>query len=275
MGIYNLRVYEYADSIQLRVYNKPIYNSENVPKVPLINLSDGELKIVHTSELSGKDISVHTSELSDKQNERSTQSSMNRTVQKIYEISRANLWEYFLTLTFDRKKLDSSDYDLLCDKVSKWLNNLRSRYAPDMKYLIVPELHKDGIHYHFHGLLANIGNIKLIDSGIKKNGHVIYNLSNWKYGFSTVSKVQDSNKVSSYITKYITKELCSVSKHKRRYWASNNCERAKVTVYNLFYEDISDFIERNMSYIKYASNVIIEPAGLSINYIELEKGDYA
>ena len=28
-----------------------------------------------------------------------------------------------------------------------------------MKYIIVPELHKDKEHYHFHGLLANVDNL--------------------------------------------------------------------------------------------------------------------
>ena len=286
MGNYNLKVYEYADGIQIRLYNQPITSHEKVLPVPLAKpyefkelkkvhtseLPDNSEK-VHTSELSDNPEKVHTSELLDKQREHAIQSSMNRTIQKIYEISRANTWEYFLTLTFDRNKLDSSDYNLLCDKVSKWLNNLRSRYAPDLKYLIVPELHKDGKHYHFHGLLANIGNITLTDSGIKKNGHTIYNMANWKYGFSTVTKVIDSNKVSSYITKYITKELCAVSKNKRRYWTSKNCDTAKVSVYNLPYEDISQFLDNNLQSIRHTSSVTIESAGLIINYIEMEKGE--
>lgn len=286
MGNYNVKVYEYAEGIQLRLYNQPITSHEKVPAVPLAKpyefdeppkvhtseLPDFSEK-VHTSELPDNPEKVHTSEPSDKQKDHALQSSMNRTIQKIYEISRANTWDYFLTLTFDRKKLDSSDYNLLCDKVSKWLNNLRSRYASDLKYLIVPELHKDGKHYHFHGLLANIGNITLKDSGLKKNGHTIYNLSNWKYGFSTVSKVMESNKVSSYITKYITKELCAVSKNKRRYWSSKNCDTAKVSVYNLPYEEISQFLENNIQSICHASNVTVESAGLIINYIEMEKGE--
>lgn len=286
MGNYNLKVYEYADGIQIRLYNQPIINGEKVPPVPLAKPYESDevpkvhtselfdsLEKVHTSELPDSPEKVHTSELLDKQREHAIQSSRNRTIQKIYEISRANLWEYFLTLTFDRTKLDSSDYNLLCDKVSKWLNNLRSRYAPDLKYLIVPELHKDGVHYHFHGLLSNIGNITLKDSGKKKNGHTIYNMANWKYGFSTVSKVKESNKVSSYITKYITKELCGISKNKRRYWSSKNCDTAKVSVYNLPYEEIERFIERNMQSIRHASKVVVEPAGLTINYIEMEKGE--
>ena len=274
MSNYNLKVYEYADGIQIRLYNQPITSIEKVPPVPIAKpYEPEELPKVHTSELSNNPEKVHTSELLDKQREHAIQSSMNRTIQKIYEISRANIWEYFLTLTFDRNKLDSSNYNLLCDKVSKWLNNLHSRYAPDLKYLIVPELHKDGKHYHFHGLLANIGNITLKDSGIKKNGHTIYNMSNWKYGFSTVTKVKDSNKVSSYITKYITKELCAVSKNKRRYWTSKNCDTVKISVYNLPYEDISEFLDKNLQSIRHTSSVTIESAGLIINYIEMEKGE--
>lgn len=274
MGNYNLKVYEYTDGIQVRLYNQPISINEKVPPVPLaVPQESEEPQRVHTSELSPKAEKVHTSELPCKQKGHAIHSSMNRTIQKIYEVSRANIWDYFLTLTFDRKKLDSSDYNLLCDKVSKWLNNLRSRYAPDLKYLIVPELHKDGIHYHFHGLLSNIGNITLTDSGIKKNGHTIYNMANWKYGFSTVSKVVESNKVSSYITKYITKELCAVSKNKRRYWTSKNCETAKVSVYNLPYEEIERFIDNNVQLIRHTSKVVVESAGLTINYIEMEKGE--
>ena len=272
MSNYNLKVYEYADGIQIRLYNQPITSIEKVPPVPIAKpYEPEELPKVHTSELLNHSKKVHASEPSEKQREHVIQSSMNRTVQKIYEISRANIWDYFLTLTFDRNKLDSSNYNLLCDKVSKWLNNLRSRYAPDLKYLIVPELHKDGKHYHFHGLLANIGNITLKDSGIKKNGHTIYNMSNWKYGFSTVTKVKDSNKVSSYITKYITKELCAVSKNKRRYWTSKNCDTAKISVYNLPYEDISEILDKNSQSIRHASSITIESAGLIINYIEMEK----
>ena len=273
MGIYNIRCYEYADSVQLRVYNRPFITTEDVAETPLAVSYEDLQEEVHTSELSEESEKVHTSELSKEREERSNQSSMNRTIQKIYEVSRANNWEYFLTLTVDRKKIDSSNYDLLCEKVSKWINNIRTRYAPDLKYIIVPELHKDGIHYHFHGLLSNIGKLKLVDSGVKKGGQTIYNLANWKYGFSTVTKVQDTGKVSSYITKYITKDLCAVSKGRRRYWVSKNCDRAKLSVFNLPVEDITEFLDNNAHQIQHASTVVIERAHLSVNYIDLSKGE--
>ena len=232
MGSYNLKVYEYADSVQLRLYNQSLTYDEKVPSVPLIEPVEPMEK-------------VHTSELSEERKEKSALSSMSRTVSSIYEISRANTWEYFVTFTFNRNLIDSSDYDLLAEKVSKWFNNLRSRYAPDLKYLIVPELHKDGIHYHFHAVISNVGNICFVDSGVKKKGHTIYNLDNWKFGFTTASKVLDSGRISSYITKYITKDLCANTLNRRRYWVSRSTVSKPIEEYfNIDFDNIDDYIKK-------------------------------
>lgn len=178
-----------------------------------------------------------------------------------------------LLLIIDECQLmfNARDYDLLSDKVSKWLNNLRSRYAPDLKYLLVPELHKDGVHYHFHALIANTGNIQFIDSGIKHNDNIIYNIGNWKFGFTTASKVIDSARASSYITKYITKDLCSVTKFKKRYWSSRNCDRPKVRTYCLPYEEIGKFLDDNIHLLQYTKEVVIDSCGLAVTYIEMKK----
>lgn len=260
MGLYNVKLYEYADSFQFRMYEKPVEYSERLQKFSERSENQTENK---------KDDTERTQE----QKDRSDFSSRSRTVNQIYEIARANKWEYFLTITFDRKKIDSSDYDLLCSKVSKWINNIRSRYAPDLKYLLVPELHKDGVHYHFHGLLANIGSMKLTDSTVKIRGQQIYNLENWKYGFSTVSKIKDSGRASSYLVKYITKELCAVSMGKKRYWCSRNLDRPVITVYNLPYEEIERILFDNLQSIRHTSESVISSCGMSVTYIEMIKGE--
>ena len=153
MGVYNLKVYEYADSVQIRMYDKAIVYSERVKPFRTFGKENDDLE------------SVQFSERSEEQIKRCAVSSKSRTINQIYEIARANIWDYFLTLTFDRRKFDSSDYDLLCDKVSNWLHNLKKRYAPDLKYLIVPELHSDmafllflrfPIPVKFHLILLNI-----------------------------------------------------------------------------------------------------------------------
>lgn len=259
MGSYNLKVYEYATGLQLRMYNQTLIYSEKNPSVPLI------------SPIDEADEEVHTCELSEERKERSSQVSASRTISTLYEIARANVWEYFVTFTFNRQKIDSSDYDLLSDKVSKWLNNLRSRYAPDLKYLLVPELHKDGVHFHFHALIANTGNIEFVDSGVKHKGTTLYNIGNWKFGWTTASKVIDSGRASSYITKYITKDLCCVTKYKKRYWASRNCDRPKVRTYCLPYEEIGKFLDDNMHLLQYTKEVVIDSCGLAVTYIELKK----
>ena len=115
MGSYNLKVYEYATGVQLRLYNQTLIYSEKNQSVPLI------------SSIDEADKKVHTCEFSEERKERSCQVSASRTISTLYEIARANIWEYFVTFTFNRQKIDSSNYDLLSDKVSKWLNNLRSR----------------------------------------------------------------------------------------------------------------------------------------------------
>ena len=259
MGSYNLKVYEYADSIQLRMYNQSLIYDEKVATTPLIEPSE-EFKKVHTSELSGE------------RKENALKWSMSRTKSSIYEIARANIWEYFVTFTFNRFLVDSADYDLLSIKVSDWFHNLKRRYAPDLKYLIVPELHDDKVHYHFHAVIANVGDIKFIDSGIRWKGQIVYNLDNWKFGFTTATKVIDSGRISSYITKYITKDLCAVSKYKKRFWCSRNCERAKVRTYNLPYEEISEFLTNNIHLLRHTSEVSVESCGLEVTYIEMAKG---
>lgn len=148
-------------------------------------------------------------------------SSFNRTVNELYKISRQCNWQYFITLTYDGAKVDRYDFDLCMKKANNWFRNQHKRYSPDLQYMFVPEQHKDGA-WHVHGLLARVGNMSFVDSGKKVNGKIIYNLDGWKLGFSTAMKVYDTKGVSTYITKYITKELCEVTKGKRRYYRSRN-----------------------------------------------------
>ncbi|XCP83781.1 hypothetical protein ABXS75_11905 [Roseburia hominis] len=149
----------------------------------------------------------------------------------IYDIAKSNRWEWFFTLTFDPEKVNSFDYSECSKKLSQWLKNIKNRGNSELKYLIVPELHKSG-RWHFHGLFAGCDNMEFTDSGHRdKKGRVIYNIGRYKLGFSTVTKIDDMQKACSYIVKYVSKELCSVTKGKKRYWASNNCDKPVIDEY--------------------------------------------
>lgn len=69
--------------------------------------------------------------------------------QSAYEKALANsdLWEYFATLTLDRKKQSRYDFQSSFNHVVKFLQRR------GVRYFIVPERHKDGA-WHFHALLS-------------------------------------------------------------------------------------------------------------------------
>lgn len=147
----------------------------------------------------------------------------NRAKNNVYDIARANLWDWFLTLTFNPDKVNRYDYSECLKKLQKQFNNIRSRYCPNMRYLLVPEFHKDG-GVHFHGLIANCDLVHFTPAinphtgqQIVQKGLEIYNWNLYTLGFCTATSVQDTKRVSNYITKYITKSQIDLMKGKRRF----------------------------------------------------------
>lgn len=263
---YNVRLYDYLHSQQIRIYSRTVSCKDDI--------SDIKDNLLTTSDNGGggdgSDVMVSDNEpVQDP--DRSKKVSVNRTKQKIFEIARANSWDWFVTLTFDREKIDSSNYDVLIKVVRKWLNHVKERKCWDMKYLMIPELHKDGIHYHFHGLWADCDGLNFVDSGIVKSGKKVYNIADFKYGFTTATKVEDTKRVSSYISKYITKELENHIKGKRRYLASKNCATANVIDYCMTDEEIKTLIESLSEDITHMKTEDIPVAAQRIRYIELKK----
>ena len=171
------------------------------------------------------------------------------------------------------------------DKLTKGkrASSLIRRYAPDQKYIIVPELHKDKRKWHFHGLFANIGKMSLDFSGKvcigkyiydyvqKPFATKIYNIPLWKYGFSTATVIRDPSRASSYITKYVTKDLCRVLPNQHRYLASQNVDKPIERVFNVAYEDLTRIYRKYLGQIAYMSKVKIPDAGQEIIYMELSK----
>ena len=172
----------------------------------------------------------------------SLMSSYNRTRSALYSYARQCNWEYFVTFTFSKTKIDRYDFTACMSKVRVWFNNTRQRKAIDLKYLIVPEQHKDGA-WHVHGLIASVGNIEFSDSGKRYKGQIIYNLTGWKNGFSTATKIVDTYKASAYIVKYITKELCSITKGKQRYYVSQNIPKPVVSTALIDTPEVDNFIQ--------------------------------
>lgn len=199
--------------------------------------------------------------------------SFNRSKQMVFAYSRSCSWNYFCTFTFNDSKIDRYNYDDVSKAFRKWLNNIKKKYAPNLKYLFIPEQHQDGA-WHMHGLIAGIGDIELIDSGHKYNNEVVYHCKHYKLGFNNITKVTDIKRVSSYVCKYITKDMCNLIKGKQRYFVSQNLPKAEVI--EQLYEPSK--IERKDFIIELADSIgkdichiqVKENAFHKIYYIELE-----
>lgn len=130
--------------------------------------------------------------------------SMRRARAKLRRLALANDFEYFVTLTLDRQKIDRYDPKAITRALNTWLDNMVRRNG--LKYILVPELHRDGA-LHFHGFFAG-KNLPVVDSGHKDNcGETVYNLSQWGYGFSTAIRLRgEYPRAVGYVCKYIGKQ---------------------------------------------------------------------
>lgn len=194
--------------------------------------------------------------------------SLGKTRNTIYNIARSNVWKWFITLTLSPEKADRSDYDQVTKKLQNFLDNLRRRYCPNLKYLIVPELHYDKINYHFHGLLAECDELDFVFSGhFSDTGRPVFNIPQWSYGFTTATLVEDTARASSYITKYVTKESERYLKNKHRYYTNRNTLRTPPE--KLVVSDTVDFIKTYADDITYMKDVTVKPAHRKCTYLEM------
>lgn len=277
--VYNCRMYDYPEGSHVTFYKKSITRNEDTGKRKDINKGkEKDNKTINNNNTDNNDADNNTDNnllnltqdgcRSREQEEHSIQVSLSATKNRIYNIARSNTWEWFITLTFDRNKTNASDYDMIVYRLHIFLNNLQKRKCPDLKYLIVPELHKDKENYHFHGLISGCDNLRFRFSGhFDKKDNPVYNIINWNYGFTTATRIQDSNKASSYITKYVTKQSELKLKYKKRYMCSRNIERTQPSFHIL---DEEDFLKIYAGDITYSKNVHVPAAHQSINYYELK-----
>lgn len=264
MSTYNAKVYHYKHGTQVRLYTKPIEIKEN--KSLYEEDKNGQLSFKEK-----KKREFYNRQSVDP--EESIRRSQNRSKNMIYQIARSNNWDWYVTLTLNKDRVqDRLDYDKCIKDLSAWLRKMKNTRAPDLKYLIVPEEHKNG-GFHFHGLFANTGYILFIDSGKSCKVHTgdkvpIYNIVDYTLGFSNCSKVYKPECITAYICKYMTKEICEITFNKKRYLASRNCEKPETEVYQISNEDKAEFLSENCENVKHLKDLKISKIN-TITYIEL------
>lgn len=120
----------------------------------------------------------------------------------------------FATFTYDPQQIgDRTSYEECYEVLRVWLSNRVQRKG--LKYVICPERHKKGgIHFH---MIANsealaLDRARYANSGrlMYHNGNPLFNISDWRCGFTTAEKIRagagDRVAVSKYIFKYMGKQ---------------------------------------------------------------------
>lgn len=120
----------------------------------------------------------------------------------------------FATLTLSPDSVDRSSWDDCYGLMRTWLSNRVQR--SDLRYVIVPEYHKDGKSIHFHAVCnssaLSLSAARYASNGrlIKRQGKQVYNISDFSAGFTTALLITGENavdKVSKYIFKYMGKQM--------------------------------------------------------------------
>ena len=213
--------------VKVTAFRKGVYRLKGFEKIEYFSRYEEELRSREVGTYEAEQMKkLAEKELLCIAEERTRKDNLKRAKDKVFEIASANKWDWMITLTLDKEKIDRYNPDEVQKLVCKWFDNQVQRRG--LKYLVVPELHKDGA-IHFHGLCNDAldfisadrykikGSKKPVGlSTLKKYGYKpedenvqeVFNIKNFPYGFSTALRLDDNvMAVSLYMTKYITKDL--------------------------------------------------------------------
>lgn len=155
-------------------------------------------------------------------NDNKINESILRSKSKIFELAFCNPWDWFFTGTINPNKQDRTDLELFHKQLTQWLRNYNRLNNLNIKFLFVPEKHKDGKSWHIHGFIYGlpvehlkqfqVGDVmgKGLADKVQK-GDIVYNWLAYfnRFGFCDLEPIRNQEAVSKYVTKYINKELAN------------------------------------------------------------------
>lgn len=149
-----------------------------------------------------------------------------RTKSAIRELALCNDWDWFVTLTLSADKQDRYDVDGYVHDLGVWIGNYNKKFNTKLKYLLIPEQHKDGA-WHMHGLFSGVS----ADSvAVNRFGYYAIPYYENRFGYISMSKIRDTKKTAAYITKYVSKDLdtTAIGLCKHMFYHSRGLNRAEV-----------------------------------------------
>lgn len=231
--------------MELETYNAKIIDYGNFRQI--LSKPMGDVKMKKGTTMTDEEIRARENARVD----RSQAAQEERTLRQSQKIKRtfqqlilANDFVWWATLTYDPKKVNSLNHAEAIQYAKTWLKKMIRTYGA-FDYLLIPEKHKSGA-IHFHGVF---GKSKLNFSEavnpkgqpMKRKGEQVFHLDDWTAGFSDCEKIRDKIKTSSYMTKYITKDLMTDPSmyHKARYIRSRGLKEPEITFVTLSEADLA------------------------------------
>ena len=177
-------------------------------------------------------------------NDKKLESNISRARTAIFEYAICNPWDYFLTFTLSPENNNRYDLTAFMQRLGQWLRNYNRLHDVNLKYLLVPEQHKDGA-WHMHGFLMGLPPDHLTDfADYKKRklpkyirdkikqGGLIYNWEAYekKFGFCDLEPIRSHEAAAKYVTKYISKNLYEsvIAVNSKLYYVSQGLARAEI-----------------------------------------------
>lgn len=168
-----------------------------------------------------------------------------RAKNAVHAMALLNKWTYMVTLTFNPEIYNSKDPEVIKKTTLNWLKNQVKHTG--IKYLLVPEYHKDHKKIHWHGFIYDPNNkLKVTLSGHKSNkNYDIYNIDSWNSnkGYSTACKIdtddpESPQRCAAYFMKYMSKDFDRICD--KFYYCSNGLVKDPDIIYPRQTPDIND-----------------------------------
>lgn len=122
------------------------------------------------------------------------------------------------TGTINPNKQDRTDLELYHKQLTQWLRNYNRIHSLNIKFLLIPEKHKDGKSWHVHGFIYGlpVGHLTQFQVGDKMgkrlsdkvlNGDIVYN---WKaylnrFGFCDLEPIRNHELLASMLLSILIK----------------------------------------------------------------------
>lgn len=176
--------------------------------------------------------------------------STQRAKRTILDLALNNQFSWFVTFTFDRRKIDRNNTNMVKSVFLQAISNYikKQRYNNpkyNLDYIAVPEWHRNKEAIHFHCLMTDLPDLEFNHYDTKTK-HRVYK-SNYfyeKFGAVFAVKIQEYNRfITYYVSKYVTKQNMKIFESgKSRYFRSKKLDRSLVLVNGKLTDIYSKFL---------------------------------